>query len=291
MTTTEMAAALRPDIGRLLRPRSIAIVGASATPGALGASVLGNLERNGFAGDIHLINPKRSEIAGRACLASVDQLPEGVDVAVLAIPQPFVLETVRALAARRVGAAVIFSAGFAEAGERGMAEQREIARIAAEAGMVVEGPNCLGCINYLQRVPLTFVEVNIDAQQADAARPAIGVVSQSGAMMTVLCTTLASRALPLSHAISTGNEAASHAEDYVDFLLEQPSTRVVAMIVEQFRQPARILAAVARARSLGKSVVLLHPGKSSAARASAATHTGAMAGDYALMRTKLERAG
>jgi acyl-CoA synthetase (NDP forming) len=204
-----MAAALRPDIGRLLRPRSIAIVGASATPGALGASVLGNLERNGFAGDIHLINPRRSEIAGRACLATVDQLPEGVDVAVLAIPQPAVLDTVRALAARRVGAAVIFSAGFAEAGERGMAEQREIACIAAEAGMVVEGPNCLGCINYLQRVPLTFVEVNIDAQQVDAARPAIGVVSQSGAMMTVLC----------------------------------------------------------------------------------ATHTGAMAGDYALMRTKLERAG
>nr|CAC83622.1 feruloyl-CoA synthetase [Delftia acidovorans] len=289
MTTTEMAAAPRPDIGRLLRPRSIAIVGASATPGALGASVLGNLERNGFAGDIHLINPKRSEIAGAACLASVDQLPEGVDVAVLAIPQPFVLDTV-AHWRRRVGAAVIFSAGFAEAGERGMAEQREIARIAAEAGMVVEGPNCLGCINYLQRVPLTFVEVNIDAQQADATRPAIGVVSQSGAMMTVLCTTLASRALPLSHAISTGNEAASHAEDYVDFLLEQPSTRVVAMIVEQIRQPARILAAVARARSLGKSVVLLHPGKSTGAR-SAATHTGAMAGDYALMRTKLERAG
>ena len=291
MTTTQMAAASRPDIGRLLRPRSIAIVGASATPGALGASVLGNLERNGFAGDIHLINPKRSEIGGRACLASVEQLPEGVDVAVLAIPQPAVLDTVRALAARRVGAAVIFSAGFAEAGERGMAEQREIARIAAEAGMVVEGPNCLGCINYLQRVPLTFVEVNIDAQKIDAQRPAIGVVSQSGAMMTVLCTTLGSRALPLSHAISTGNEAASHAEDYVEFLLEQPSTRVVAMIVEQFRQPARILASVARARALGKTVVLLHPGKSSAARASAATHTGAMAGDYALMRTKLERAG
>jgi acyl-CoA synthetase (NDP forming) len=286
-----MAAAARPDIGRLLRPASIAIVGASATPGALGASVLGNLERNGFAGDIHLINPRRAEIAGRACLASVEQLPEGVDVAVLAIPQPAVLEAVRVLAARRVGAAVIFSAGFAEAGERGMAEQREIARIAAEAGMVVEGPNCLGCINYLQRVPLTFVEVHIDAASSQQERPSIGVVSQSGAMMTVLCTTLASRRLPLSHAVSTGNEAASHAEDYVDYLLEQASTRVVAMIVEQFRQPARILAAVARARAMGKAVVLLHPGKSSAARASAATHTGAMAGDYALMRTKLERAG
>jgi acyl-CoA synthetase (NDP forming) len=175
-----MAAALRPDIGRLLRPRSIAIVGASATPGALGASLLGNLERNGFAGDIHLINPRRSEIAGRACLATVDQLPEGVDVAVLAIPQPAVLDTVRALAARRVGAAVIFSAGFAEAGERGMAEQREIACIAAEAGMVVEGPNCLGCINYLQRVPLTFVEVNIDASRSMPRGPPLAWSRKAG---------------------------------------------------------------------------------------------------------------
>jgi acyl-CoA synthetase (NDP forming) len=281
------------DVGRLLRPRSIAIVGASATPGALGASVLGNLERNGYAGAIHLINPKRSEINGRNCLASVDQLPLGVDVAVLAIPQAFVLETVRALAARQVGAAVIFSAGFAEAGEQGLSEQREIGRIASAAGMAVIGPNCLGAINYLQRVPLTFVEVDIEASREaeHGAEPSIGIVSQSGAMMTVLCTTLRSRRLPLSYAISTGNEAASHAEDHIDFLLDDPDTRVLALIVEQFRQPARILSALQRARERAKPVVLLHPGKSSAARASAATHTGALAGDYVLMRTKLERAG
>lgn len=291
MTTTLAATAAQSGIGRLLNPRSVAIVGASATPGALGASVLGNLERNGFAGEIHLINPKRSEIGGRPCLPSASDLPEGVDVAVLAIPQPFVLETVRALAARKVGAAVIFSAGFAEAGEEGQAQQREIARIAAESGMVVEGPNCLGCINYRARVPLTFVEVDITAHAAETVRPSIGIVSQSGAMMTVLCTMLGSRQLPLSYAVSTGNEAASHAEDYVDHLVEDASTRVIALIVEQFRQPRRILAAVARARELGKPVVLLHPGKSSAARESAATHTGAMAGDYALMRTKLLRAG
>lgn len=289
MTTTPQNAPAQARIERLLRPRSIAIVGASPTPGALGASVLGNLERNDFDGAVYLINPKRGEIGGRPCLASVDQLPEGVDVAVLAIPQPAVLEAVRALAARKVGAAVIFSAGFAEAGEEGLAQQREIARIAHDAGMVVEGPNCLGCINYLDRVPLTFVEVDTAAQAT--ARPSIGIVSQSGAMMTVLCTTLASRALPLSYAVSTGNEAASHVEDYVDYLVEDDATRVLALIVEQFRQPQRILAAVARARGLGKPVVVLHPGKSSAARESAATHTGAMAGDYALMRTKLLRAG
>lgn len=275
-------------LDRLLRPRSVVIVGASDKPGALGASVLSNLDRNGFSGDIHLINPKRAEIGGRRCLASVDALPEGVDAAVLAIPRVAVLDTIRALAARGVGAAVIFSAGFAEGGEEGIAEQREIGRIAAESGMVVEGPNCLGMTNFIDRVPLTFVET--DARPL-GERPGIGIVSQSGAMACVLGTTLASRDLGLSFSVSTGNEAASGVEDYVDYLLDDAATNVIAMIVEQFRKPQRFLAAARRARALGKTIVLLHPGKSSAARESAATHTGAMAGDYQLMRVKVERAG
>ena len=289
-TLNPPAAAVRAgkSLDRLLRPRSVAIVGASDKPGALGASVLSNLTRNGFSGDIHLINPKRADIGGRPCLPSVDALPDGVDAAVLAIPRAAVLDTVKALAARNVGAAVIFSAGFAEGGEEGLAEQREIGRIAAETGMVVEGPNCLGMTNFIDRVPLTFVET--DAKPL-ADRPGIGVVSQSGAMACVLCTTLASRDLGLSFSISTGNEAASGVEDYVDYLLEDDSTRVIAMIVEQFRKPQRFLAAARRARALGKAIILLHPGRSAAARKSAATHTGAMAGDYQVMRVKVERAG
>lgn len=286
--TLNLPAAPAASLDRLLRPRSVVIVGASDKPGALGASVLSNLTRNGFAGDIHLINPKRAEIGGRPCLPSVDALPEGVDAAVLAIPRVAVLETVQALAARKVGAAVIFSAGFAEGGEDGLAEQRAIGRIAAEAGMVVEGPNCLGMTNFIDRVPLTFVET--DARPL-GDRAGIGIVSQSGAMACVLGTTLASRDLGLSFSISTGNEAASGVEDYVDYLLDDASTQVIAMIVEQFRKPRRFLAAARRARALGKTIVLLHPGKSSAARESAATHTGAMAGDYQLMRVKVERAG
>jgi len=286
--TLNLPAAPAASLDRLLRPRSVVIVGASDKPGALGASVLSNLTRNGFAGDIHLINPKRAEIGGRPCLPSVDALPEGVDAAVLAIPRVAVLETVQALAARKVGAAVIFSAGFAEGGEDGLAEQRAIGRIAAEAGMVVEGPNCLGMTNFIDRVPLTFVETDT---RPLGDRAGIGIVSQSGAMACVLGTTLASRDLGLSFSISTGNEAASGVEDYVDYLLDDASTQVIAMIVEQFRKPRRFLAAARRARALGKTLVLLHPGKSSAARESAATHTGAMAGDYQLMRVKVERAG
>lgn len=278
----------RDAVARLLRPRSVAIVGASDKPGALGASVLGNLERNGFTGEIYPINPKRETIGGRPCLASVDSLPEGVDVAVLAIPQAGVLDTVRALAARKVGGAIIFSAGFAEGGEDGKAQQAEIARIAAEHGMVIEGPNCLGLVNHVDGIPLTFVETET---AAPAGRRAVGVVSQSGAMAAVLCTTFQARDLAISYSVSTGNEAASGVEDYVDWLVDDENTRVIAMIVEQFRRPARFLAAARRARDAGKPIVLLHPGKSSAARESAATHTGAMAGDYQLMRRKVERAG
>ncbi len=277
-----------PDLSRLLSPRSVVIVGASPTPGALGNSVLKNLERHGYAGDIHLINPKRDTIDGRPCLKSIDELPHGVDAAVLAIPGPAVLGAVQALAARGVGAAIIFSAGFAEGGEEGLAAQAEVARIAHEHGMVVEGPNCLGMVNYAAGVPLTFVETPVLELEG---KPAVGIVSQSGAMAVVLGATLMSKGLGITVSVSTGNEAASGVEDYVEYLIDDPETPAIAMIVEQFRKPARFLALAEKARAAGKHIVLLHPGTSSAARESAATHTGAMAGDWQLMKAKVERAG
>ena len=277
-----------PDLSRLLSPRSVVIVGASPTPGALGNSVLRNLERHGYAGDIHLINPKRDDIDGRPCLKSIDELPHGVDAAVLAIPGPAVLGAVQALAARGVGAAIIFSAGFAEGGEEGLAAQAEVARIAAEHGMVVEGPNCLGMVNYAAGVPLTFVETPVLDL---TGKPAVGIVSQSGAMAVVLGATLMSKGLGITVSVSTGNEAASGVEDYVEHLIDDAATPAIAMIVEQFRKPARFLALAEKARAAGKHIVLLHPGTSSAARESAATHTGAMAGDWQLMKTKVERVG
>lgn len=278
----------RAAIERLLRPGSVAIVGASDKPGALGASVLTNLDRNGYKGAIHLINPKRAEIGGRPCLPSIDDLPDGVDAAVLAIPRVAVLEAVTALARRGVGSVVIFSAGFAEGGEEGLAEQREIGRIAAEAGMVIEGPNCLGMVNHIDQIPLTFIETQTKPLDG---RPGVAIVSQSGAMAAVLGVTFSSRDLGLSYSVSTGNEAGSGVEDYVEYLLDDASTSVIALIVEQFRQPSRFLAAARQAREKGKRIVLLHPGKSSAARESAATHTGAMTGDYQVMRVHVERAG
>ncbi|MCW3835653.1 acetate--CoA ligase family protein [Sphingomonas canadensis] len=276
------------QVRRLLSPRSVAIVGASDKPGALGASCLQNLLDRGFSGDIHLINPNRDRIGDRPCLKSIDDLPEGVDAAVLAIPGPAVLATVEALAKRKVGSAVIFSAGFGEGGEEGKAAQRALARIAHEAGMVVEGPNCLGLTNLVDGVALSFIEMPGDPL---GGRPGVGIVSQSGAMAVVLATTLHAKGLGVSVSVSTGNEAASGAEDYIDYLIDDPHTQVIALIIEQFRDAGRFLELARRAAQAGKPIVLLHPGRSAAARESAATHTGAMAGDWDVMRVKVTAAG
>src|SRR5580704_626869 len=242
-----------PSIERLLRPRSVAVVGASSTPGALGASVVANLERMGFGGEIHLINPKRDFIGERRCLPSVAELPMGVDVAVLAIPKSAVIETVRELVKRQVGAAIIFSAGFAEGGEAGLAEQRELGRIATDSGMVIEGPNCLGLVNYVDGIALTFVETPAIAL---GPRAGVAIVSQSGAMAAVISVMLTSKELGISYAISTGNEAVSGVEEYLEYLLEDSHTQAIALVVEQFRQPRRFLDLARRAYKIGKSIVL-----------------------------------
>src|SRR3954449_5324048 len=122
----------RTKLERLLRPRSIALIGASSTAGSLGDCVLTNLEEADYGGDLYLVNPKRLAIHGRQCAGSIDELPQGVDCAVLAVPGTAVLASLRACAARGFGSAIVFSAGFAEAGEQGHAEQAEMVRIAHE---------------------------------------------------------------------------------------------------------------------------------------------------------------
>lgn len=277
------------QIDRLLRPKSVAVIGASDRHGALGATLLNNLVQYEFAGDIYPVNPKRDELLGLKVCKDVSELPHGIDCAVLAIPRPFVLDTVKALAERGCGAVVIYSAGFSEAGEEGMRDQLELGRIAQEYGMVIEGPNCLGSTNYVDRVPLSFVETNMQVPPAGAR--AVGIASQSGALAAVLATALHPRGLYVSSSVSTGNEAASGVEDYVEWLIDDPSTHVITLYVESLRRPKAFIAAARRARAAGKPVVMLHPGRSDKAQASAATHTGAMAGDYALMKTKLAREG
>lgn len=268
-------------VSRLLSPRSVAIVGISDNPGSMGTRSLDNLERFGFAGPVHLVSRSNSEVRGRPCLPDISALPEGVDAAILTVPRQAVVEAVAACAARGVGACVIYAAGFAEAGEEGQAAQAAIARIARAADMAVLGPNTLGLSNYVDGIALAF---GPNGPNPPAGRNALAVIAQSGAMMGTARMSMLQRGVAVSHAVATGNEAVTGVEDVMASLVADASVTAIAVFAEQLRHPQRFLSLAAEARRHGKPVLLLHPGRSEAARASAASHTGALTGDHAVMR-------
>ncbi|MGD0148631.1 MAG: CoA-binding protein [Xanthobacteraceae bacterium] len=247
----------------LLRPRSVAIVGVSPEAGSLGGNVLTNLRRIGFNGDIHLVSRSNREIGGRACVGSIDELPDGVDVAVLAVPRQATVDAVQACVRRKIGAALVFASGFAEMDEAGRADQEAMARIANDAKLALCGPNCIGLVNLSDRVALTFEPLSLPAQ---AHGRGIGVVTQSGAMCSTLRLALLAKGLKLSIVVSTGNEAQLTTEHFLEFLIDDDSTQVIVLFMEQVRDPALFLGLAARARERKKPIVLMHPGRSARAR-------------------------
>lgn len=280
-----------PSVSRIatvLDPRAIAIVGASSDPRSFGGFVLGNLLRFGYRGAIHLVSRSSSQIEGRPCVAAIDDLPPDIDLAVLAIPEAGVLDAVRALGRRRTRAAVLFASGYAETGDAGRDRQQALARVAAEAGVALLGPNCMGFTNVADNVPVTFEPIE-PTTTVPARGPAIGVVAQSGAMAANLRDAFVGRGLPITAIVSTGNEADISVEDVVEHYLDDPRCGLVAIYAEQIRRPARFLALARRARGRGTPIVLLLPGRSQRARSAAASHTGALAGDHTSAVVALRR--
>ncbi len=270
----------RSGFDRLLRPRSLAVVGASPEPFSLGGNVLANIERFGFDGDLHLVSRSRTEINGRACVPTIDDLPVGVDTVVLVVPVPAVKEAIAACVRRGVGGAIVFASGFGELGEEGRRAQDEIAAMTKEAGIALLGPNCLGLINFIDQVPLTFEPV----QPVVPSGPGICAIAQSGAMAGNIRMALLGGNVPVAYTFSTGNEAVLGAEDVIGSLIDDPAVQLFSVFVEQIRHPKRFLTLAAQAQRRGKPIVLMHPGRSARSREAAKSHTGALAGDHAVMR-------
>jgi len=270
---------------RLLQPSSLAIAGASPDPASIGGATLANLERFGFDGPLYLISPTRDEINGRPCIKSADELPEGVDAVVLNVPFAAIRPMVTACAGRKVGGVVVFASGFAEAGEDGRREQEAIAAICRDAGMALLGPNCLGYINYAGGIALTFEP----AHPAPLGnRRSVAVIAQSGATASNIRAAMQGRGISVSLAAATGNEAVIDGSDLIDFVITQGSADAIGLYAEQIRSPARFLAVARKARLAGVPIVMLHPGRSRRGMEAAASHTGAMASDHALMRCAVE---
>ena len=283
-----MDATNRSRLDRLLRPRSVAIVGVSPERGHMGGSVLANLERCKFDGDIHLVSRSRPELNGRPCVSSIDDLPHGVDAAVLVIPQTAVIDAIAACGRRGVGAAIVFASGYAETGDAGRAEQEHLAAAGRAANVAILGPNCIGLCSFSVGAALTF-EFNVE-RPPESGAPKIGMVAQSGAVAAIMRMAFLAKGLGVSYYISTGNEADLTAEDFLGALIDDDETQVAALFVEQIRHPQRFLALAKRARKIGKPIVVMHPGRSRRARISAGSHTGALAGDYAVMTALLRHA-
>lgn len=270
------------DLARLLSPRSIAIVGAQPERTSIGGGVLSNLELFSYSGDIHLVSRSRDEIRGRPCVKSITDLPPGVDVVVLIVPQAAIHESVAACIERRAGSVVVYTSGFAEAGEEGRRQQEALAELCLQGGIALLGPNCMGYTNYVDGVPLTFEPVD----KRDAGKgPRVAIVAQSGATAANIRFAMHARDVSVSCVVATGNEALLSAEDFIDYLIDDPLNAAIAVYVEQIRNPQKFLEVARRARSKDKPIVMLHPGSSERGRQAAQSHTGALAGNHAVMQT------
>ncbi|MFB9948746.1 acetate--CoA ligase family protein [Rhizobium puerariae] len=281
MTTMSSDTPRTFDLDRLLRPRSIAIVGASPDRASIGGGVLANLELFQYSGDLHLVSRSRDEINGRPCVKTIGDLPKGVDVVILIVPQAAIGESVTACIEREVAGVIVYSSGFAEAGEEGRQQQDELAGICRNAGIAMLGPNCMGYTNYVDGIPLTFEPVDL---RGVGERSRVAIVAQSGATAANIRFAMHSREIAVSYVIATGNEAVLAAEDLIAWLIEDKHNAVVAVYVEQVKNPQKFLSVARRARELGKPIVMLHPGSSERGKEAAQSHTGALAGDHATMQ-------
>jgi len=256
----------------LVKPRSVAIVGATDRPGP-GRTIIESLGAIGFTGPIYPVNPKYQTVLNLVCYPTLTDLPEAPDVVVFSIRNPLIPEQVRLAVKRGARAAVIYDSGFAELGEDGARLQAEIAGMCREAGMAVCGPNCMGILNPPARVT-TYKQT---VMNTTGLAGNVGIVSQSGSVCIAMLSDL--RRFGISLSVSAGNEAVTRTVDYLDYLIDDPATSVIATFTETVREPERYVAALDRAAAAGKPVVVLKVGRTERTQRAITSHTGGLAGE------------
>jgi acetate---CoA ligase (ADP-forming) len=269
------------DLTPLMNPKSVAIIGASqrAPSGGLareprGNRVIRNLRNFGYPGRIVAINPKYSEVMDCPCYPDLGAIPESVDCVVLAVPNRHVPDLLESAAAAGVRAAVVFAAGFAETGAEGKQRQARLETLSKERGFLICGPNCYGVLNVYGKAPLFASTI-----PAGFLAGPVALVSQSGGLSTTIANALMlNRHVGLSHIVSCGNQAGATVEEYLNYLVEDDNTRVVAAFVEGFKQPEKLLPVARKAAEHNKPLIILKGGRSDVSKRAAATHSGSLAG-------------
>ena len=259
------------SIARLMAPRSIAVVGASRRPGSIGYELFRNLLAFGFEGPVYPVNPSSTSVAGVRAYATLLDVPDAVDLAVIVVPAAAVPDVVRDCAVKQVHGMVIISAGFAEAGADGKAVERDIVATARRNGMRVIGPNCLGVVSTAPgvRMNATF-----------APDPPVGgnvaFMSQSGGLGIELMSQAGNLGIGISDFVSVGNKADVSGNDLLQYWAEDPHTDVILMYLESFGNP-RKFARLARRIARTKPIVAVKSGRSAVGSRAASSHTAALA--------------
>lgn len=260
-------------IARLMRPRSVAVIGASADPAKTAGRPMAYLKKLGFDGQVFPVNPKVDAIDGLPCYPDVASLPAVPDVGIVLLGVERAHLAVRDLAARGCAAAIVLASGYAETGEAGALRQQQL--VEAAGSMRILGPNTIGLVNLTDSIMLSATgALEMDSFPVGA----IGVVSQSGGILGSLLSRAAARGIGLSKLISTSNEVDLELSDFIDHLADDPATRVIALYVETVRHPEKFRQACLKAAQRGKPVVAFKIGRSEAGARAAVSHTGAMAG-------------
>ncbi len=261
------------DLSTMLRPRSVALIGATDRS-RWSQGTFDNLVNRKYAGEVHLVSRRGGIVHGRPAATSCVAAGQPIDLGLIMVPLAAMEDALADLAAAGARSAIMLTSGFAETGEEGRGLQERLAGLVRRHGISLLGPNCLGLVNFLDNVPLWT-----GGFRAPRTPGSIAVIAQSGATASFIASLAQQQEIGLSHMISTGNEADLDAATFIDHLLDVPEVRAIALFAETIRDAGRFTAAARKALAMRKPIVVLKIGLSEITAKSAQAHTGALVGD------------
>ena len=285
-----------PDLGALLWPRTVALVGASADAESLRGRILNVMKGHAFAGTLYPVSRSSTEVMGLEAYPSVADLPERADLAVLIIPAKHIAEELERCGKAGVRAAIILSSGFAEGGgEAGAGMQAEIRDLARRYDMAGRGPNCEGFANTAANLAPTFSPAMEASARpllpAGRPRSQLAVIAQSGGIGFAFFDHGRAKELSYRYIVTTGNEACLEVLDFADFILDEGKTDALLLLLEDVKSPDTFRRVAEKALRAGKPLIVNKIGQSQAGVRAAASHTAALAGEYAAYQAMFQRYG
>ncbi len=266
-----------PDLGKLLSPGSIAVIGASPEARRPGGHPLVSLRDYGFGGRIYPVNPRHREINGMRCFANAKDLPEACDLAIVAVPAAEVPAVIGDCGRAGIRNAIVFSAGFSEAGAEGLALQSHLDTAIRDSGVRVVGPNCVGLLNLKERVFSGFGAAFRNPQWKPGP---VALISQSGGFAYSIMAFCQEQGIGMDYMVSTGNEADLTALDFIEYFLEKDEISLIAVYLEGLKDGRRLRALGQRALAVGKPIGVWKVGNTETGRKAAVSHTANLTEDY-----------